>query len=198
MSNSFISLLTISPRFYPDCSKRQTSNIYGYIHNFFFNWNDICYDIKPYISVWSFYVPRKADAIITRLRIGHSRLTHRHLLLAEGEPTCPHWYASILIIHHLLTDCLGFHHLYRHYFHSSSPCLTNLLVENPHHALFLFFKRCKLFSSCLSPFCLSYFFHIHFWCLIVVLSAFTFSGWKTPSRPSLAIVLLFTFISWPC
>ena len=37
-------------------------------------------EIKPCIVIWSTFTLRKIYAILTRLRIGHSRLTHRHLL----------------------------------------------------------------------------------------------------------------------
>ena len=86
-------------------------------------------EIKPCIVTWPTFTPRNIDVILTRLRIGHSRLTQRHLLLAEDTRTC---YSFILIIRHLLTDCVSLCHMYRHYFHSSSPSLTYLIGENPH------------------------------------------------------------------
>ena len=103
--------------------------------------------LKPYITIWNTLIPRKVDVIITHLRIGHSRLTHRHLLLDEDKPTCPHSLSSILTIRHLLTDCLGLRHMYRTYFHSSSPSLTNLLCENPHTALFNFLKDANFYHD---------------------------------------------------
>ena len=103
--------------------------------------------LKPCITIWPTLIPRKIDVIVTRLRIGHSRLTHRHLLLAEDKPTCPHCLSSILTIGHLLTDCLGLRHLYRNYFHSSSPSLTNLLCENPHPALINFLKDANFYHD---------------------------------------------------
>ena len=97
-------------------------------------------EIKPCIAIWPTFTPRKFDVILTRLRIGHSRLTHKHLLLDETEPTCPHCYSSVLTIRHLLTDCPGLRHIYRHYFNSSSPILMNLIGEKPHYELFNFLK----------------------------------------------------------
>ena len=101
---------------------------------------------QPYITIWSTINPRKSDDILTLLRIGHSRLTHTHLLMAEDQPTCPHYHSSVLTIRHILSDCFGLRHKYRQYNHSSSPSLTNLLGENPHPELFNFFKRYKLLS----------------------------------------------------
>ena len=96
--------------------------------------------IKPCIAIWPTLTPRKCDVILTRLRIGHSGLTHRHLLFSEGEPICPHCYSSTLTVRHLLTDCLGLRYMYRHYFNSSLPTLTYFIDENPHYELFNFLK----------------------------------------------------------
>ena len=104
-------------------------------------------EIKPYIEIWPTISPRKFDVIFTRLRIGHSRLTHRHLLLGEDEPTCSHCHSSALTIRHLLTDCLGLRNMYRLYFHSFSPSLTNLLCENPHLELLNFLKDINLYHN---------------------------------------------------
>ena len=109
-------------------------------------------DIKPYITIWSTINPRKTDIILTRLRTGHSRLTHRYLLLAEEQPTCPHYHSSLLTIRHILTDCFGLCYKYRFYFHSSPPSLTNLLGENPHPELFkrqTYIKRFRFYNFCL-------------------------------------------------
>ena len=102
-------------------------------------------EIKPYINIWPTLTPRKVDVILTRLRIGHLRLTQRHLLLAEEQPTCPHCYSSVLTIRHLLTDCSGLRHMYRHYFNSSSPSLMHLLGENPHNELINFLKAADFY-----------------------------------------------------
>ena len=104
-------------------------------------------DIKPHITNWPTISPRKNDVILTHLRIGHSRLTHRHLLLAEEQPTCPYCHSSSLTIRHILTDCFGLRHKYRQYFHSSSPNLTNLLCDNPHPKIFNFLKDTNFYHE---------------------------------------------------
>ena len=60
-------------------------------------------EIKPHIEIWPTISSKKFDVIFNRLRIGLSRLTHRHLLLAKEEPTCSHCHSSVLVIRHLLT-----------------------------------------------------------------------------------------------
>ena len=102
--------------------------------------NKLC-QIKPTITPWSSLPCRKTDVLLTRLRIGHSRITHRHLLFREAEPTCPHCFFSQLTIHHILTECCGLRHLYRHYFKTSLPLLTNLIGEKPHNAIIYFLKE---------------------------------------------------------
>ena len=99
-------------------------------------------EFKTSISLCPTCTPRKNDVIITCLRLGHTRLTHRHLLLGENHPPiCPHCHFSILTIHHLLTDCPCLRHLYRHYFNSSLPNLKNLLGEKPHTEIINFLRE---------------------------------------------------------
>ena len=47
---------------------------------------------------------RKFDTIITRLRIGHTHLSHSHLLSGSSAPLCPHC-LSPLTIDHILISC---------------------------------------------------------------------------------------------
>ena len=103
--------------------------------------NNKLYAVKPHITCWPSTIPRKTDVLITRLRIGHSRLTHRHLLLGEPEPMCPYCFFSHLTIRHVLTDCCGLRHFYRYYFKTSTPLLINLVGEMPHRALTHFLKE---------------------------------------------------------
>ena len=48
---------------------------------------------------------RKEDIILTRLRIGHSRLTHKHYLAHEDPPECI-LCNSPLTIKHVLIECV--------------------------------------------------------------------------------------------
>ena len=104
-------------------------------------------NIKPCIAIWPTFSLRKIDVILTRMRIGHSRLIHRCLLLDEEKPICLHCHFSVLTICRLLTDNPGLRHMYRHYFHSSLLILTNLLGENPRHELFDFLKDANFYHD---------------------------------------------------
>ena len=102
-------------------------------------------DIKPHISIWPSITLPKTDVILIRLRIVHSRVTHRHLLLGESESTCPYCFFSTLTIRHSLTDCPGLRHMYRKYFNTSSPNLTNLLGEKPFNELMNFLREINFY-----------------------------------------------------
>ncbi|GFU70095.1 RNase H domain-containing protein [Trichonephila clavipes] len=51
--------------------------------------NDKLHCVKPVIGSLPVMPMRRTDVKLTRLRIGHTRFTHRHLLLDENAPECP-------------------------------------------------------------------------------------------------------------
>ncbi|GBN39671.1 hypothetical protein AVEN_257309-1 [Araneus ventricosus] len=61
---------------------------------------------KPVLSHWVTKLNTRCDVVLTRLRIGHTRLTHKCLLFAESPSTCSH-YGDILTVKHILTDCVA-------------------------------------------------------------------------------------------
>ena len=58
---------------------------------------------------------RKEDVVLTRLRIGHSRLTHRHYLANEDPPECIPC-NSPLTIKHILIECVDTADIRKQYF----------------------------------------------------------------------------------
>jgi hypothetical protein len=62
--------------------------------------------VKPSVQVWqsSFSVVRKEEFSLTRLRIGHTRLTHGHLLRGEAAPVCRNCDVPLTVTH-ILVDC---------------------------------------------------------------------------------------------
>lgn len=62
--------------------------------------------IKPKIELWntSKHRDRKIQVIMTRVRMGHSRLTHGHLLAGEEPPYCDGCLVP-LTIGHILVEC---------------------------------------------------------------------------------------------
>ena len=83
--------------------------------------------IKPHISVWPSVTRQKIDVILTRLRIGHSRITHRHLLLGHYS-TFINWLSWIAT-----------------YLQAPSPNLKDLLGENHHHKFLNFLRDANFY-----------------------------------------------------
>ncbi|GBN51297.1 hypothetical protein AVEN_233044-1 [Araneus ventricosus] len=55
-------------------------------------------------SRWPGVPVRRKDVILTRLRIGHTRFTHKHLLFDETAPICTSCQAPYSVLH-ILIEC---------------------------------------------------------------------------------------------
>ncbi|GFX42690.1 probable RNA-directed DNA polymerase from transposon X-element [Trichonephila clavipes] len=98
------------------------------------------HSVKPVIGAWSVMPMRRTDVKLTRLRIGHTRFTHRHLLFGERAPECPSCHVSYTV-RHILIDCPVFNHHRITFFNSSHLTLPDLVGEQPHQNLFAFIKK---------------------------------------------------------
>ncbi|GFT42692.1 uncharacterized protein TNCV_5140291 [Trichonephila clavipes] len=90
------------------------------------------HSVKPVIGAWPVMPMRRTDVKLTRLRIGHTRFTHRHLLFGEHVPECPSCNVSYTV-HHILIDCPVFNHHRIIFFNSSHltlPDLASLYVDD--------------------------------------------------------------------
>ena len=82
--------------------------------------------IAPWTSV--FHSNRKVEVVLTRLRIGHTRLTHGFILDGNGAPVCDHCDLP-LSVDHILVHCTKFLDAKRKYgLHSKS--LSEILGED--------------------------------------------------------------------
>ena len=62
---------------------------------------------------------RKDEVVIHRIRIGHTRLTHRHLMEDRPVPRCFYCNSDdILSVKHLLIECLHFANIRSRYYHA--------------------------------------------------------------------------------
>ncbi|GBN80168.1 hypothetical protein AVEN_180800-1 [Araneus ventricosus] len=95
--------------------------------------------IEPVLEPWPTLTNRKADTIITRLRVGHTRYTHRHLLMGEQAPMCTQCNCTMSVVH-ILSECPNFNYIRLSYFQSSAISLTDLLGKTPHVHLLPFLK----------------------------------------------------------
>ena len=122
------------------------TDYYRYIKEAIFNnreqkWNDILNvyprnklrPIKDSTKVWqSSFIPqnRKAEVILCRLRIGHSRLTHGHLMERRQANECLFCEVPITI-KHIFTECPNYNTQRRICFGSQNPDLRSILGINP-------------------------------------------------------------------
>ncbi len=65
--------------------------------------------IKPQLENWStsFNSSRRLERAITRIRIGHTHLTHNHLILRTDPPHCNSCQTTLTLLH-LLNDCIEY------------------------------------------------------------------------------------------
>ncbi|GFX38947.1 putative RNA-directed DNA polymerase from transposon X-element [Trichonephila clavipes] len=83
------------------------------------------HSVKSVIGAWPVMPMRRTDVKLTRLRIGHTRLTHRHLLFGEHAPECPSCDVSYTV-HHILIDCPVFNTYRITFFRKSVLTLSDL------------------------------------------------------------------------
>ncbi|GFU98050.1 RNase H domain-containing protein [Trichonephila clavipes] len=78
---------------YPSCMARDlgSKQVLNKLHS-----------IHPSTSHWAALPVRRHDVRLTRLRIGHTRFTHRHLLLGENAPECPSCKVPYSVCHILI------------------------------------------------------------------------------------------------
>ena len=72
--------------------------------------NNKLHEIKPTIGDWSMEpekLNRKMETVLTRIHIGHTKITHSYLLLGEEKPECIPCQAP-LTVKHILTECTDF------------------------------------------------------------------------------------------
>ena len=103
------------------------------------------YDINP--SIKPFYlnnISRKDEVIIHRLRIGHTRLTHCHLMENRPEPSCIFCDANVVLsVKHLLIDCLHFSIIRARYFNANS--MRDLFERFSIKHIIQFLKEARLY-----------------------------------------------------
>ncbi|GFT92384.1 RNase H domain-containing protein [Trichonephila clavipes] len=89
---------------------------------------------------------RREQVIWTRLRLGHTRLTHRHLLLGEPPPYCEKCNVS-LSVKHILCDCPHSNHLRHQLFNSVDFTISSILNNSINSSLVFKFISIKGFIN---------------------------------------------------
>ena len=107
--------------------------------------NNKLHAINPTINqTTDLFLNRRDEIIITRLRLGHSYLTHSHLL-NDANPPCCNLCHIPLTITHLLLDCPFFNNQRRKL--SSTDNISNFFKRNSHTQIFDFLRTTDLYRK---------------------------------------------------
>ncbi|GBN61781.1 hypothetical protein AVEN_97944-1 [Araneus ventricosus] len=113
---------------YSDVKKSYISHLHTTWQN---NWdlqmNNKLHFVKPFIDKWPVLPKRELDVKLTRLRIRHTRFTHKHLIFGERTPACPTCHTDFTI-NHILIECPTFKSHREYHFNSPSLTLQDLLA----------------------------------------------------------------------
>ena len=114
------------------------------------SWNGAVFNklhaIEPNIIKKS-YIPRlsrKEDVVMTRLRMGHTRLTHSYLLQREEQPVCIGCNEP-LTVKHILVDCVDFSQTRNMFFRVNN--LKQVFQDVPVDNIMLFLKMIRLYNK---------------------------------------------------
>ena len=104
------------------------------------------HSVKPSLGEWypSYRSVRQEEVIITRLRIGHSRLTHSWLLAREDAPECIQC-NELLTIKHILLDCIDFQPIGDKHYNADS--MYNLFDTVSVDSIISFIKEIGLYKK---------------------------------------------------
>ncbi|XP_067121864.1 uncharacterized protein [Centruroides vittatus] len=88
------------------------------------------HEIKPIIENWTHnkQYDRRSGVILTRLRIGHTRLTHQYFLKGDDQPVCQYCICTVSV-KHILCNCVAFDQSRRQHFGNAS--LREILGHRP-------------------------------------------------------------------
>jgi len=126
------------------------------------HWTDIgpgdkLYGVKPIIGNWPSCrkLSKREEVAITRFRIGHTHLTHGHLMNKDSPPLCSICQCSVTV-HHVLIDCPVYHaeRLTCNLYTNLSECLDNDLTHVNNFLQFLrtFYQKYRFLSPCVYSF----------------------------------------------
>ena len=103
-------------------------------------------EIKPVIKESKSVISdiRREEVVLTRLRIGHTRITHSWLLNRDEQPNCTGCDVPFTVKHFLL-DCFDFHQARRSFFQANN--LHDLFKDVPIENIIAFLKEIKLFNK---------------------------------------------------
>ena len=99
-------------------------------------------EIRPfYINSLS----RRDEVVIHRIRIGHTRLTHKHLMENRNEPWCNFCYMDSLTVEHLLIECGHFSRTRHNHYRATD--MRDLFERIPLRHIISFLKEANLYND---------------------------------------------------
>ena len=104
------------------------------------------HSVKPTLGEWypSYRSIRREEVIITRLRIGHSHLTHSWLLAKQDAPECIQC-NEYLPMNHILLDCIDFQPIREKHYNADS--MYNLFDTVSIDSVIAFIKEIGLYNK---------------------------------------------------
>ena len=109
--------------------------------------NNKLYRIKPIIGNWS-QCPvkqnRKEEVVLTRLHIGHTKLTHSYLLQGEEQPECIPCQTP-LTVEHILTECIDYLPIRKKYYKTNN--LKKLFQKINTNNIFFYLKKIGIYNK---------------------------------------------------
>ena len=106
--------------------------------------NNKLHFVKPTIGPTVCRPTRREDLCLCRVRIGHTYLTHKHLLHGEPAPICL-MCRDVITVKHLLLDCVEFSHIRDNLF--SEDTLLDLFKNVPPDVIISFLRQAGLLYS---------------------------------------------------
>ena len=103
------------------------------------------HSVKPTLGVWndSFRRSRKEEVVLSRIRIGHSKITHSFIFNKGTPPECVPCQRPFTI-KHILLDCIDFQPIRERYFSASS--MLELFADVSVDRIFGFLKEIHVFD----------------------------------------------------
>ena len=115
------------------------------------NQNHWVCSMRVVLSIWLFQLSTEVrnhleqeEMVLSRLRIGHSYVTHSHILRGEPPPLCEHC-REPLTIKHILIECTFFIGLRTNYYNVS--CLRDLFALTDPTKIFQYLKCINMFHK---------------------------------------------------
>jgi ribonuclease HI len=102
------------------------------------------YNIQPELGLWPqcFREKRREEIVLARCRIGHTHLTHTHLLRKELPPVCVACFCP-LTVKHILVECIDFSPVRQQFYNVSS--MKDLFMNTDSTKIISFLQAVGLF-----------------------------------------------------